>query len=105
MKVRFAAIMLSLFIPWGFEDQNEQFQKGGNFIEVWDNLKTSLSARLRFHVNNFNSLRKSREDVLADRERRKMQNANSEDDQVTDDDIALGEEDSDADNEEREGGE
>ena len=61
--------MLGLFIPWGSDRQNQQFRRGQQFSSLWEELKLTLSRRLLFHVQNFDSLRKSREEVLADRSR------------------------------------
>ena len=61
--------MLGLFIPWGSDHQNQQFRRGQQFSSLWEELKLTLSRRLLFHVQNFDSLRKSREEVLADRSR------------------------------------
>src|SRR2546429_2241687 len=71
--VRYAAIMLALFIPWGIDDQNQRFLAAESFVSLWAEAKETLSPRLKFHVDNFESLRKSREDVHADRKRRDTQ--------------------------------
>ncbi len=61
--------MLGLFIPWGPDHQNQRFRRGQTFSSLWEELKSTLSPRLLFHVQNFDAFRKSREEVLADRSR------------------------------------
>ena len=63
--------MLALFKPWGFEYQNEEFENGGSFTTLWSQTRARLCKRLRFHVENFESLRKSKEEVAAEWAKRK----------------------------------
>ena len=61
--------MLGLFIPWGPDHQNQRFRRGQMFSSLWEELKSTLSPRLLFHVQNIDAFWKSREEVLADRSR------------------------------------
>ena len=65
--------MLVLFIPWGIDDQNQQFLAAESFVSLWAEAKETLSPRLKFHVDNFENLRKSREDIHTDRKRQDTQ--------------------------------
>src|SRR4051794_36472504 len=62
--------MLALFKPWGFDYQKEEFENGGSFTTLWSQTRGRLCKRLRFHVENFDSLRKSKEEVAAERAKR-----------------------------------
>ena len=41
--VRYAAIMLALFVPWGTEDQNQLFLASKSFTSLWAEVEKILS--------------------------------------------------------------
>jgi len=62
--------MLALFIPWGTGEENILFRTAKSFSTLWGELKSTLSERILFHVQNFDSLQRSKQEVLADRRNR-----------------------------------
>ena len=55
--------MLALFKPWGTDYQNKEFTNAWSFTSLWLERKAQLCKWLSFHVENFESLRKSKEEV------------------------------------------
>src|SRR5947209_19769336 len=63
--------MLALFKPWGTDYQNNEFANARSFTSLWSERKAQLCKRLSFHAENFESLRKSKEEVSLDQAKRK----------------------------------
>jgi hypothetical protein len=76
-QYKFETVMLGLFIPWqqlehwddNRDDNNPDvdFNLQRSFQSIFYSIKHTLEPRIRFHIENFESLKKSAEDAAIDR--------------------------------------